>query len=80
MTSANREEIRNIDIEIHERVANYLNNRKRREITDLETRWNLTININARTDVGPEHLKIRSTDAAGNEVRFIPPADSKGRP
>jgi len=79
MTYAHRTEVRRISIDIHERVANYLNNRKRKEITSIEDGSNVTIAINARTDVGPEHLVIRCTDEIGSEVKFPPPPGSKSR-
>ena len=72
MTTANRENVSQISVEIHERVADYLNNRKRKEITDLEAGSNVKIIISARTDVGQEHLKIQCTDKIGNEVKSKP--------
>jgi ribonuclease E len=77
MTTASDDKIRNISIEIHERVANYLNNRKRRDITELEERCNVTVTIQARADVGPEHLRIRCTDDIGAELKIPLPLDSK---
>ncbi|MEX2288379.1 MAG: Rne/Rng family ribonuclease [Planctomycetaceae bacterium] len=79
LTTASDERIRNISVEIHERVGNYLNNRKRREITELEQRCNLVVNINARTDVGPEHLRLRCTDDIGAELKVpLPLGLSRG--
>jgi ribonuclease E len=69
MTTANQENVSQISIEIHERVADYLNNRKRKEITDLEANSKVKIVINARTDVGQEHMKLQCTDEIGNEVK-----------
>jgi len=79
MTAANREEVRRIAIEIHERVANYLNNKKRREITGLEEHSHVTINVHARTDVGPEHFSMKCTDEIGNEIKIPTPGDSKSK-
>ena len=78
-TTANREGISRIGIEIHERVGSYLNNRKRKEITALEDRANVTITVNARGDVGPEHLEIRAFDDAGVELKNLLPAPAKSR-
>jgi ribonuclease E len=77
MTTASREDVNEVAVDIHERVANYLNNRKRREITDIEERCQVAISINARTDVGPEHLSIRCLDDNGGNVKVIGTADSK---
>ena len=79
MTYAHKAEVRRISIEIHERVANYLNNRKRKEITGIEESSNVTISINARTDVGPEHMIFRCTDDIGSEVKIPPLVGSKSR-
>ena len=79
MTYAHRAEVRRVTIEIHERVANYLNNRKRKEITSIEESSNVTISIQARTDVGPEHLILRCTDEIGSEVKIPALPGSKSR-
>jgi ribonuclease E len=79
MTVANREDVSNIGIEIHERVANYLNNKKRREITSLEERSNVSIHIQVRTDVGPEHFQLKSSDEVGSEVKIPFTGDSQLR-
>ncbi len=76
MTSAVRDEVRSITVEIHDRVANYLNNRKRQEIASIEQRCGVTISIIARSDVGPEHLTLTCTDENGGEVHIPLPGDS----
>ncbi len=77
MTSAHHADVRSLTVEMHERVANYLNNRKRKEITDLEDRTDAVINIIARNDVGPEHLIVKCTDEIGNVVKNVPMGGSK---
>jgi len=77
MTTSNRQDVCRISVEVHERVSNYMNNRKRKEITALEERSNVHINIIARNDVGPEHLKLKLMDDIGVELRFPAGADSK---
>ncbi len=79
MTAATREPVRQINVEVHERVANYLNNRKRREITGLEENGTIVVSINARTDVGPEHVKIRAQDEIGRDVEIGDLVASKSR-
>jgi ribonuclease E len=76
MTAANLKGVHRVNVEIHERVANFLNNRKRREITALEERSNVTINVVVRTDVGPEHVVIQGTDEIGNQVKNLALVDS----
>jgi len=77
MTAANREEVKSIKCEIHDRVAGYLNNRKRKEITKIEDSCGVSIVIDARSDVSPEHLQLRCTDEIGSEVRVLALAPSK---
>jgi ribonuclease E len=79
MNAAHAESVRRIELEIHERVASYLNNRKRRDITELEESCGVTVVIAVRNDVGPEHLKIRGLDEIGSEVRNAPASRSKSR-
>jgi ribonuclease E len=79
MTSAARDDVRRILVEVHERVANYLNNRKRREITALEERSSIVVSINARTDIGPEHVFLRAQDDTGHDIQVLDLADSKSR-
>jgi ribonuclease E len=69
MTRSTQEGAAKIVVEIHDRVANYLNNKKRREITGIEESCKVTISIIARSDVGPEHLILKILDEAGNELR-----------
>jgi ribonuclease E len=69
ITTANNQNIHKIVVDIHEQVANYLNNKKRREISILEERSNVVISVNALPDVVPEHLSIKTFDDIGAEIR-----------
>ena len=66
-----------IVVEIHDRVSNYLNNKKRREITGIEESCNVSISIIARNDVGPEHLLLKVLDEGGNELRPVAAAPAR---
>lgn len=79
MTHANHPEVTKVTVEVHERVAAFLNNRKRRDITQLEEAYQATISINALANVMPEHLKFYCTNELGSEVRVLPQDDSKSR-
>jgi len=70
MTTVNKTKIARIVLNVHENVANYLNNKRRKDITNLEESAKTSIIINARTDVEPEHLIARCYDDIGNEVNF----------
>ena len=71
--------VRKIGIEVHERVANYLNNRRRREINLIEDTGGLIVTITARTDVTPNHLDCQTQDDAGTVTRIPVGIDSKSR-
>jgi len=58
-------------------VADFLNNRKRKEITRIEDEANVVVRIAARTDVGPEHMIIKAVDGSGGETKISVLADSK---
>jgi len=63
------EKVARVTISVEETVANYLNNRKRRELTNLEDERSIEIIVLSREDVSPEFLKIVSEDNSGREIR-----------
>jgi ribonuclease E len=68
-SALHRDKVARIGVEVHERVANFINNRKRRDIIRLEESSNVAIGVTSRTDVSYEHVSIRSLDAEGAELR-----------
>lgn len=72
-----RDDVSRVTVEVHERVATYLNNRKRRDLIRFEEESNVSISIHSRIDVSPEHLQIRCFDNTGNEMKFMTPEPSK---
>jgi ribonuclease E len=79
MTRASHPDVRRLDVEVHPRVAEYLINRKRRPITDLEEEYNITVNIQTGVNVRPEHLRVRCLNDIGGEVTVLPTGDSYSR-
>lgn len=79
LSSLHREGLAKVTLEVHERVANYLNNRKRRDLIGYEEESKVVIQILSRNDVNHEHVQIRSYDSSGNELRQSGGEDSKGR-
>ena len=77
LSSIHRENVGRITVEVHDRVATYLNNRKRKDLIHFEEDNNVTIHINSRADVSPEHLIIRCFDGTGGELKFAAPEHSK---
>jgi ribonuclease E len=79
MTAANNDQVTRLDLEVHERVSNYLNNRKRKDITRLEDQRNVNVIVLPRTDVNPEHVRIRGRSENGHEVLMLPVEGSQSR-
>lgn len=62
------EDTARIIIEVHDRVANDLNNRKRKEIIRIEDDHDVSVTIASRTDVRLEHLAVKCEDEDGRPV------------
>ena len=55
---------------VEEEVASYLNNKKRRELVQLEQDNNVEVQVVSKEGLSPEFLKIDCQDANGREVRI----------
>ena len=79
--AVNREHITRIDIRVHDEVAKYLLNRKRKDIVALEEQGNKQISItSAGAAVSPEFLEFMCYDNNGNEVKFTMTEEPPPRP
>jgi len=63
--------IQRIEVQVHDSVAHYLLNRKRKEIVRLEEGGKTIAVRGAGTSVPPEHLEFLCYDNNNNEVRFL---------
>src|SRR3954464_2551423 len=63
-------QVARITVTVEEEVANYLNNKKRRELVQLEQENNVEVQIVSKEGLSPEFLKIDCQDASGREVRI----------
>jgi ribonuclease E len=70
MIAAQRHEIASVNVTVAEDVADYLNNRKRRELTHLEEEGHMAIQIIGAKAVPPEHLAVQCRDAENRELRL----------
>jgi ribonuclease E len=77
--AAHRSNVHRIEIKVHESVANYLLNRKRREISRLEEAGQINVTITGSPIVSPERLEFVCLDNNNNEVKFLPYDDSRPR-
>ena len=76
--ASHREDIRRVNVSVSTPVATHLNNRKRREITRLETEFNMTIHIRPEDHVPAEHLQIDCFDGNNGEIRLLPAPNPSG--
>ena len=70
VTCAQNDKVAKVTVTVEEAVANYLNNKKRRDIVGLEEEYELEIVVQTREDLPPEYLKIDCVSASGREIRF----------
>ena len=68
MAASAHEQVAKILIEVHDRVANYLNNRKRKELIRIEDEHEVEIVIVSKSDVCLEHMTFRAEDANSREI------------
>ena len=73
--AAHREEIRRVHVGVTPTVAAHLNNRKRKEITQIELDANMTVHIRSEDEAPAEHLQLDCFDANNNEIRLFPPPE-----
>jgi ribonuclease E len=64
--------IQSIEVTVHADVANYLLNRKRKELAKLEEQSKMGVTITGQPGVPPETCVFKCLDHNGNEVRLIP--------
>ncbi|MBN2217981.1 MAG: Rne/Rng family ribonuclease [Pirellulales bacterium] len=72
MLAGQNPDISKVSVAVIDEVANYLSNRKRRELARLEDEGQMVVQILGVKGVSPEHLVIECWDKDGREVRFNP--------
>jgi ribonuclease E len=73
--AGHREEIRRVHVGVTPAVAAHLNNRKRKEIAQIELDANMTVHIRSEDEAPAEHLQLDCFDANNNEIRLFPPPE-----
>ncbi len=79
MRTASQKDIQSITADVTDPVANYLNNRKRREIAALEEQFEVNIRVNICSSSDPEHVVLRCFDNFDKEIKNITPDRSKSK-
>jgi ribonuclease E len=64
------EQVHKITVTVEEEVANYLNNKKRRELAKIEDDNKVQILVLSGEGLSPEYLKMDCLDANSREVKF----------
>ncbi len=77
MSVVHRENVAKIVVEVNDHAAAFLNNRKRRDLMKFEEETQVTIVIQSRLTVKPDHLEVRAYDATGTELKFLTAEPSK---
>jgi ribonuclease E len=63
-----QEQIAKISVLVEGEVCRYLNNRKRRELMELEDEYQLQVLVVSREDLSPEYVEINCVDQSGREI------------
>jgi ribonuclease E len=70
LTCAQTTGVARITVTVEEEVASYLNNKKRRDLVQLEQESNVEVQVVSGEGLSPEYLKVDCVDANGREVRI----------
>lgn len=80
MLACRDERVVRVSVHVNDEVAAYLNNKKRKELANLEDRGGMTVQIYGRASVYPEALQIQCFNADDREIEAnefaIPSQDS----
>ncbi len=68
--AAHRPNVNRIQVTVADDVADFLNNSKRRQITELEDQNKVTVEIVGAKDVSPEYLLLQCFDGQNREIPF----------
>ncbi len=68
--ASQRAEVAKVTLTVADEVAQYLSNRKRRELCQLEEEGRMAVQVVGTKGVSPEHLVIDCRDAQDREVKF----------
>jgi ribonuclease E len=75
--AAHQNGVQRVQVKVHDDVAHYLLNRKRREIARLEEASTIVVTISGSVSTAPEFLEIVCYNNNNNEVKFSPYDESR---
>jgi ribonuclease E len=59
-----------VTVRVNDAVAAFLNNKKRRAVTEMEDAGNMTVQILGSEGLFPEHLEVDCRDSHGERVEI----------
>lgn len=71
MLSTQQPNVARVTVRVNDQVASYLNNKKRKEISQLEQEGGMVVQILGSESVYPEHLEIECRDREGRELPLL---------
>jgi ribonuclease E len=77
--AAHRDQVQRVQVRVAEEVAQYLLNKKRKEITHLEESGSIQVQVISTLGVAPETLEFVCYDNNNNEVKFLNYDDERAR-
>ena len=77
--ASTRDTITQIFVRVSNEVANYLHNRKRKSIANVENNSGTTIHVEGVLEVPPEWMEFRCFDNNNNEIHFPPHEEPRSR-
>jgi ribonuclease E len=66
--ASQHQKVARVTVTVHDEVATYLNNKKRRELARIEEEGNMTVQVLGKENLFPEHLEIECRDGGGHVV------------
>ena len=70
MLAVQQPSVSTVTVRVNDEVASFLNNQKRKELSELEEEGSMVIKILGRENVFPEHLELDCRDEKGNEINL----------
>ena len=70
MLAAQQPRVTKVTVRVNVEVASYLNNQKRKELSELEEEGKMTVQVLPSENLFPEHLEVDCRDDKGNEIRL----------
>jgi ribonuclease E len=69
MLASSAPDVGEVRVEVNQRVADYLINRKRREMTNLEERYDVVVRVQTGLNVTPSHLVVKCFNKLGAPLK-----------